>query len=84
MTNPHPITLSLELVQEIYDRVLSQGVDGVPREGIELLLILEAFTAGADQELDACCDWTRDNDGYDASLELRAARRRALEALPNE
>ena len=30
---------------------------------------------GADLELEACCEWTRDSDGYDASLELRAARR---------
>lgn len=44
---------------------------------------------GADQELEACCELTRDNDGYDAALGLRAARRpeplslkeQALEAL---
>jgi len=30
---------------------------------------------GADQELDACCELTRDNDGYDAALGLRASRR---------
>ncbi len=44
---------------------------------------------GADQELDACVELTRDNDGYDAALGLRATRRpkplslkeQALEAL---
>ena len=30
---------------------------------------------GADQELEACIELTRDNDGYDAALGLRAARR---------
>ena len=30
---------------------------------------------GADQELEACCELTRDNDGYDAALALRADRR---------
>ena len=30
---------------------------------------------GADQELEACCELTKDNDGYDAALGLRAARR---------
>jgi hypothetical protein len=30
---------------------------------------------GADQELEACVELTRDNDGYDAALGLRATRR---------
>ena len=30
---------------------------------------------GADQELEACVQLTRDNDGYDAALGLRATRR---------
>jgi hypothetical protein len=30
---------------------------------------------GADMELEACVELTRDNDGYDAALSLRAARR---------
>jgi hypothetical protein len=49
----------------------------------------QAAQWGADQELEACCELTRDNDGYDAALALRAARRpkspslkeQALEAL---
>jgi hypothetical protein len=35
----------------------------------------EAAQWGADQELEACVELTRDNDGYDAALGLRAARR---------
>jgi hypothetical protein len=30
---------------------------------------------GADQELEACCELVRDNDGYDAATALRADRR---------
>jgi hypothetical protein len=30
---------------------------------------------GADQELEACCELTRDNEGYDAALRLRGSRR---------
>ena len=30
---------------------------------------------GADMELEACCELTRDSDGYDAALGLRASRR---------
>jgi hypothetical protein len=40
-----------------------------------LWLINRAYAAGADQELEACVELTRDNDGYDAALGLRAARR---------
>ena len=41
------------------------------------VVLYEAFKAGADQELEACCEWTRDSDGYDAALALRADRRPA-------
>ena len=37
--------------------------------------IAQAHQAGADQELEACCEWIRDSDGYDAALGLRADRR---------
>jgi hypothetical protein len=38
-------------------------------------LAVQAARWGADQELEACVELTRDNDGYDAALGLRAARR---------
>ena len=41
----------------------------------ELHIAARAAQWGADQELEACCELTRDNDGYDAALGLRAARR---------
>jgi hypothetical protein len=41
----------------------------------DLYLAARAAQWGADQELDACVELTRDNDGYDAALGLRATRR---------
>ncbi len=68
----HPITPPRKLVQKLCDRAFLHGADGVSR-GIQVWLIQEAFRAGADQELEACCalmdDW-----GLEES-DLRAARR---------
>ena len=57
------------------------------------VVLYEAFQAGADQELEACCVWLRGNDPYEHDYHqmLRAARRpksptlkeQALEALEN-
>ena len=41
----------------------------------------EAARWGADQELEACVQLTRDNDGYDAALGLRATRRPIADEL---
>jgi hypothetical protein len=53
MTNP--ITPPPELVQQLCDRAFLHGADGVSRGEIEVWLIQEAFRAGADRELEACC-----------------------------
>ena len=66
LNKEHPITPPPELVQ--------QWVDNLAPEGM-LSFATQAARWGADQELDACCELTRDNDGYDAALGLRAARR---------
>ena len=81
MTNQqHPITPPPELVEEWFNNSpIDRG----------LTLATQAAQWGADQELEACCELTRDNDGYDAALGLRASRRpeppslkeQALEAL---
>ncbi len=41
------------------------------------VVLYEAFQAGADQELEACCVWLRGNDPYEHDYHqmLRAARR---------
>ena len=73
MTDNHPITPSPDLVQqwlgERYGRVV------VPGEA-SIRVATQAARWGADQELEACCEWLNEH-GYDitAFFRLRAARR---------
>ena len=68
----HPITPPDELVQKLRNEA-PQGIRdaGVTRD---LCLIAAAYRAGADQELDACCEWLPKYCPWDAD-QLRAARR---------
>ena len=78
----HPINLSGSLWKEW----IEDGCDG-------FLAACEAARWGADQELEACCDWLRNNGLYETRIShLRAARRpeplpslkqQALQALEN-
>ena len=51
----HPITPPPELVQ----RLRKEAPHGIRDAGVtrELCLIAAAYRAGADQELEACCEW---------------------------
>jgi hypothetical protein len=71
----HLITPSRELVQKWVSEFHS-GAFLTPGEA-SIAIATQAARWGADQELEACCEWTRDNDGYDAALALRADRRPA-------
>ena len=71
----HPITPPPELVQRLCDAAFLRGADGVSRGEIEVSLILEAFAAGADQELEACCEWVAVTISAPEAAELRATRR---------
>jgi hypothetical protein len=72
----HPITPPPELVQQLCDSVaLSRSFKNISIREVDVLLILEAFQAGADQELEACCTWLSDHGYIAADPELRAARR---------
>ena len=74
MTDQHPIAHpSLELVQQWATQSPVQFSD--ESWAYELFIVDKAVRWGADQELEACCEWTRDSDGYDAALALRADRR---------
>jgi hypothetical protein len=77
MTDNHPITPPPELVQRLCDKAILHAVDGAKRGEIEVWLIQEAFRAGADQELDACCEWLDEGFGDVGNFPatLRAARR---------
>ena len=70
----HPITPPTELVQRLCDAAFLRGADGASRGEIEVWLIQQAFAAGADQELEACCEWLPKYCPWDAD-QLRAARR---------
>ena len=63
----HSITPPLELLKSWEDRHFDE------EENVDVLLI-EAYQAGADQELDACCE-LMDRDFMAGPSDLRAARR---------
>ena len=68
MTNQHPITLPPELVEQWYSNSpLDRG----------LTVATQAAQWGADQELEACCEWLNGGSkiDYDTAALLRAARR---------
>ena len=77
MTNQqHPITPPPELVTSLRNSAPHGiGDAGVTRER---WLINHAYAAGADQELEACCEWLCSSSGNyyaDIAERLRAARR---------
>jgi hypothetical protein len=72
MTQEHPITPPPELVREW------ATINGTSYEDLSALcqnIATQAARWGSDQELEACCEWTWDSDGYYAALALRADRR---------
>jgi hypothetical protein len=84
MTEQHPIIPPQELVQQWVD-LLSQGsmkaFTVASQWGADQQLKLDAeqigkaYQAGADRELEACCEWLESNDYNVVPRELRAARR---------
>jgi hypothetical protein len=71
----HQITPPPELVQQLCDKAFLRGVDGISRGEIEVLLIQEAFQAGADHELEACCAEMLWQEGSSLAAKLRDRRR---------
>ncbi len=71
MTNEnHPITPSLELLKHWEEQHFDEG------ENYDVMLI-QAYQAGADQELEACCEWLNCElgTGWGHGTKLRSARR---------
>jgi hypothetical protein len=74
MTNQqHPITPSFELLQDWEGRFYDQQLTFDE-------LVTEVYKAGADQQLEGCCEWVANKltfreDGIRFAGELRAARR---------
>ncbi len=74
MTQTHPITPPPDLVAKLW-REASAGRDDAPIGEIFNHGIYLAYAAGADQELEACCEWLK-VEGYPGTvIDLRAARR---------
>jgi len=79
MTQQHPITPPPELVEQW--RAAASNVpatlstdSGGRRDYIDFIAT-RAAQWGADQELEACCEWVKSKQTYWAHDELRAARR---------
>ena len=76
MTNQHPITPPPEL-----RRLWAQEAQRLsPRDPVEWMQYVSEKAAqwGADQELEACCEWLEKNQGpnrWEIPASLRAARR---------
>ena len=76
MTQEHPITPPLELVQEWTIAALG-AKDWLGGYNLELIAT-QAACWGADQELEACCEWISEKNYSNypfSSHELRTARR---------
>ena len=69
MTQQHPITPPPELVEQWVNNLAPKGM---------LSFANQAARWGADQELEACCEWVSqfNYDDYSYQERLRAARRR--------
>lgn len=73
MTGQHPITPPPELVEKLRNDAPRDIRDaGVTRERH---LVIAAYRAGADQELEACIEWLWKHQYDIASVRIRAARR---------
>ena len=79
MTQQHPINPPPELVKQW--RAAASNVpatlstDSGGRHDYIDFIATRAAQWGADQELEACCEWVNDDLAYDVADRLRAARR---------
>ena len=74
MTQQHPITPPPELVQQWIGEVWHEGTP-VRVAQSDIHIATRAAQWGADQELEACCDWMADETPTNYINALRAARR---------
>ena len=74
MTNQHPITPPPELVQQWIESTRSEDCIGAYPADLEQQICVLAAHYGADQELEACCEWVGAVDGK-YGPRLRLARR---------
>jgi hypothetical protein len=76
MTDNHPITPPPELVEQWVQATESNDCIGAFPTNFEKRICTAAARWGADQELEACCEWfVRDWTDIETADKLRAARR---------
>ena len=90
MKNQHPIVPPQALIKSWEDQIIDLDFGSEVEEALFEFIcsnFLEVYQAGADHELEACCEWLESVYGaYDWSTELRTTRRpnlkeEALKAL---
>jgi hypothetical protein len=82
VADQHPITPPPELVQQWREQAPRYRDGGVGRED---WLMARAAQWGADEELEACCEWLRSKDILEPAIDaLRAARRPAPPSLKEQ
>ncbi len=82
MTQQHPITPPPELVQQWLEKLLGGPVSYHSPSDRNILAAIAQW--GADQELEACCEWLQDPDLNVDTYKLRAARRPKLLSLKQQ
>ena len=76
MTEQHPITPPPELVQQWIAEIWHEGTP-VQVAQSDLHLAARSAQWGADQELEACCEWLETNGHWGLLVDLRLAHLRA-------
>ena len=82
----HPITPSIELITTIVSNSNFDPFKKVATAEVLEHIITKAAQWGADQELEACCEWLKAKHWIEPEFadELRAARRSKLRSLKEQ
>jgi hypothetical protein len=75
MKTEHPITPPRELVEQWHEQLRGDPCPVEYATAAISLIATQAARWGADQELEACCEWLVVDDWKNVSKHLRAARR---------
>jgi hypothetical protein len=76
MIQEHQLTPPPELVEQWLENTRSQDCIGAYPANYEQLICTQAARWGADQELEACCEWLSDGWGLPAASDNLCAARR--------
>ena len=82
--NNHPITPPPEMVEQWLENTRSQDCIGAYPANYEQLICTQAARWGADQELEACCEWLKGTAHIGIDFELINARRPKPQSLKEQ